>query len=176
MDKAHVHYCWRASEGGGGREDLWSALCLLGRSAPTRQEQGRGVLSPCPSPTPTTSLPKCSLRTHCPKPEGETPPKRSWVASFLAGNEVGWCGGMCRGPQGQRWEGKTGGMGTAMELCLAPTAPHPGRADVSQQAQHRDRTHRLEAEARTVRVRAAGSYWAETAISQRGLQEPKGVL
>lgn len=104
MDKAHVHYCWRAS-GGGGREDLWSALCLLWRSAPTLKEQEHGILSPGPSPTPATSLPGCSLKTCCPKTRRERPPKRSWVVSHLKGDEVGRCSRICCSPQGQRWGG-----------------------------------------------------------------------
>ena len=156
MDKAHVHYCWRASGGGGGREDLWSALWLLGRSAPTRKEQERGVLSPCPSPTPPTSLPGCSPKTCCPKPRGKRPPKRSWVASYLKGNEVGWHSGMCCSPQGQQRERSAERWGRPWGCVWLTTPPHPGRADVPQQAQHRDRTHHLQAEARTVHMREQG--------------------
>lgn len=66
-------------------------------------------------------------------------------------------------------------VGTAVGPCLAPTAPHPRRADVPQQAQHRGRTHHLQVEARTMCVRATGSYRAETTVSHQGLQKPKGA-
>lgn len=42
MDKAHVHYCWSASRGG-GREEPWSALWLVGRSALMLTEQVCGA-------------------------------------------------------------------------------------------------------------------------------------
>lgn len=152
MDKAHVHYCWRARGGGGGREDLWSALCLLWRSAPTRKDQEHGILSPGPSPTPPTSLPGCSLKTCCPKPREERPPKRSWVASHLKGDKVGRCSRMRCSPQGQRWGRNAEWWGRPW----GPTTPHLRGADVPQQAQHRDCTHCLQTEARTMHTREQG--------------------
>lgn len=108
MDKAHVHYCWRASRGG-GREELWSALCLLGRSAMMRTEQVRGGASrPCNAHLPAW----CTLRACYTKTGGETPPKSSCSASLLKGNEMGWHGWvcwLCMGSSG--WRALSGGAG-----------------------------------------------------------------
>lgn len=134
MDKAHVHYCWRASRGG-GREELWSALCLLGRSAAMHSEQVRGGVS---QPHDAHLPAWCTLRACYTKTEGETPPKSNCASSLFKGNELGWHGWvswLCMGSSG--WGVLSSGAGHR----VVSGSPLPSQQDWFTPA---STTHRLQ--------------------------------
>jgi len=112
-------------------------------------------------------------RPAAPSPEGQDHQKEAGWFLALKEMRLGRWDGICRSLQGQQWERSAERWGQPWGCVWLPTTPLPCRADVPQQAQHRDHTHRLQAETRTAHGRAAGFYQAETAVSHQGLWKPE---
>lgn len=101
-------------------------------------------------------LPPCpgaALRPAAPSPDGKDHPNRSWVSSYLKRNEVERCSRMCCNVPGQQWKKNAEQWAWPWGCVCLPSTSHPWRADATQ---HRDHTHSLQAESRTMHMREQG--------------------